>query len=65
MIAHVSGLPIEETLASFGPALLIGTGVASAKLRIRLRRVKLSATPVASCRRWMRSSGTTPREGAG
>jgi hypothetical protein len=36
--AHVGGIPIEETLASFGPALLIGLGVAWANLRARLRR---------------------------
>jgi hypothetical protein len=112
VIAHVGGLPIEETLGSFGPALLVGFGVAWAKLRARLRRVrsratahppardggnamrarglnsnsdgellanaerhvadarpdligKLSATPNAICRRWMRLSATTPREGAG
>jgi hypothetical protein len=42
--AHVGGIPIEETLASFGPALLAGFGVASATLRARLRRVRSSAT---------------------
>jgi hypothetical protein len=112
VIAHVGGLPIEETLGSFGPALLVGFGVAWAKLRARLLRVrsratahppresgatrcgraglnsnsdgelhaneerhvadarpdligKLSATPNAICRRWMRLSATTPPEGAG
>jgi hypothetical protein len=34
---HVAGLPIEETLASFGPLLLVGSGVAWANLRSRLR----------------------------
>jgi hypothetical protein len=38
--AHVGGIPIEETLASFGPALLVGLGVAWAQLRARLRRVR-------------------------
>ena len=37
-IAHVGGVPVEETLGSFGPALLLGLGVAWAKLRARLRR---------------------------
>jgi hypothetical protein len=32
-VAHVAGIPIEETLASFGPALLLIAGVASARLR--------------------------------
>ena len=45
--AHIGGIPIEETLASFGPALLIGLGVAWAKLRTRLSRVAIapSGTP--------------------
>jgi hypothetical protein len=38
--AHVGGLPVEETLGSFGPALLLGLGVAWARLRARLRRVR-------------------------
>ncbi len=38
MIAHVGGLPIEETLGSFGPALLTAIGVAAARLRVRLHR---------------------------
>jgi hypothetical protein len=32
-VAHVAGIPIEETLASLGPALLFIAGVASARLR--------------------------------
>jgi hypothetical protein len=43
-LAHVAGMPIEETLASFGPALLVGFGVASAKLRARLRGVHFRAS---------------------
>jgi hypothetical protein len=39
-IAHVGGIPVEETLGSFGPALLLGLGVAWANLRARLRRVR-------------------------
>jgi hypothetical protein len=38
--AHVAGLPIEETLGSFGPAVLVAFGAASATLRARLRRVR-------------------------
>ena len=33
-IAHVGGIPIEETVASFGPALLIALGAAPARLRV-------------------------------
>jgi hypothetical protein len=36
-VAHVGGVPIEETLGSFGPALLMALGVAWAQLRARLR----------------------------
>ena len=52
VIAHVSGLPVEETLSFFGPALLLASGVALTWLHARLRSV----------RRWSR---TTAREGAG
>jgi hypothetical protein len=38
--AHVGGIPIEETLGSFGPALLVCLGVAWANLRSRLGRVR-------------------------
>ena len=41
--AHVGGIPIEETLASLGPALLVAFGVASAQLRARLRAVRSRA----------------------
>ena len=40
LTGHVAGIPIEETLASLGPALLVGLGVAWAELRARLRRVR-------------------------
>jgi hypothetical protein len=35
--AHVGGLPIEETLGSLGPALLVGFGAAWARLRAHVR----------------------------
>ena len=40
MIAHLGGIPIEETLGSFGPALVVAIGAAWASLRARLRRVR-------------------------
>ena len=40
--AHVGGLPIEETIGSFGPALVVGVGVAWAKLRDPLRPTALA-----------------------
>jgi len=41
--AHIGGIPIEETLASVGPALLVAFGVAWAQLRARLRRLRFRA----------------------
>lgn len=38
IFAHVAGLPIEETLATGGPALLTVLTFAAAGLRARLRR---------------------------
>ena len=40
MTAHIGGVPIEETLASFGPALLVALGAMAAKLRARYVRVR-------------------------
>ena len=37
-LAHIAGIPVEETIASLGPALLLTFGAASATLRARLRR---------------------------
>jgi hypothetical protein len=38
IFAHVAGLPLEETLAASGPALLTALGAAVAQLHARLRR---------------------------
>jgi hypothetical protein len=32
-LAHIAGIPVEETALSFGPVLLAGGGIASLKLR--------------------------------
>jgi hypothetical protein len=48
--AHLGGIPIEETLGSLGPALLVAFGVAWAQLCARLRPV--------------RSRGSAPRKKA-
>jgi hypothetical protein len=42
--AHIGGVPIEETLGSLGPALLIVFGVAWTQLRARLRAVRSRAS---------------------
>jgi hypothetical protein len=39
-LAHVGGIPIEETVGSCGPALLVAIGVASARLRARVKNRK-------------------------
>lgn len=39
-IAHVGGMPIEETLGMYGPALLLAAGAASASLNARFRRLR-------------------------
>ena len=53
-LAHVAGIPVEETLASLGPAVLVGFGVASAQVRARLRRVRSRAS--APCKKPARSA---------
>jgi hypothetical protein len=38
--AHVAGIPIEEMLGSYGPVLLLATGVASTWLGVRIRQLR-------------------------
>jgi hypothetical protein len=40
VIAHVGGIPVEETLGMYGPALLLVVGAASASVGARLRRLR-------------------------
>ena len=40
VIAHVGGIPVEETLGMYGPALLPVLGAASARVRAHLRRLR-------------------------
>ena len=42
--AHIAGIPVEETLGSLGPVLLVAFGVAWAQLRARLRPVRSRAS---------------------
>ena len=53
--AHIGGIPLEETLGSLGPALLVAFGVAWAQLRARLRPVRSRAR--ARRKRAARSAG--------
>ena len=52
--AHIGGVPIEETLGSLGPALLVAFGVAWTRLRARLRAARLRAGAPARSRRAVR-----------
>ena len=36
-LAHIGGIPVEETVGSLGPALLIALGAAVATVRARFR----------------------------
>jgi hypothetical protein len=38
--AHIAGIPVEESALSFAPVIVIGCGVASARLRGLVRRVR-------------------------
>jgi hypothetical protein len=37
VLAHIAGIPVEETALSFGPVMLLAGGVASARIRERVR----------------------------
>ena len=39
-VAHIGGLPIEETLGLCGPALILAAGAASASFRARWRSLR-------------------------
>jgi hypothetical protein len=49
-LAHMGAIPIEETVGTLGPALLVGVGVTWANVRARLRRVRARASPDGTAR---------------
>jgi hypothetical protein len=49
-LAHIGGLPVEEAVASFGPALLAAFGAAAARLRARLLRTRSRAASQGAAR---------------
>jgi hypothetical protein len=57
VLAHIAGMPVEETVASFGPILLLAGGGCVAAVRARLARLRVS--PGA---REARSSETPPSD---
>jgi hypothetical protein len=56
VFAHIAGMPLEETLAGFGPVLLLAGGGCVAALRARLARLR----GVSSSARERRSARTPP-----
>jgi hypothetical protein len=38
ILAHIAGMPIEETALSFGPVIAAGGGIVTLRLRERLAR---------------------------
>ena len=38
VLAHIAGIPVEETLLGFGPVALTGAGLAAAWVRGTVRR---------------------------
>ena len=38
ILAHIAGIPVEETALSFGPVIAAGGGIATLRLRERLAR---------------------------
>ncbi len=40
IVAHIAGIPVEETALSFAPVLAAGGGVAILKVRERLARAR-------------------------
>jgi hypothetical protein len=53
ILAHIAGIPIEETALSFGPVLAAGGGIATLRLRERLARRRRRRRP------WSSSSSET------
>jgi hypothetical protein len=40
VIAHIGGIPVEETMAGFGPVVAVAGGCCIATLRARWRRMR-------------------------
>ena len=39
-LAHIAGVPVEETVASFVPVIALASGCCVATVRARLRRMR-------------------------
>ena len=62
-LAHIAGVPVEETVASFLPVLAVAGGCFVATLRARLRRLRAAAHP-SSVHGSKRSIGMTRTRGS-
>jgi hypothetical protein len=40
VMAHIAGIPVEETVASFAPVVAVAGGCCVATVRARLRRLR-------------------------
>ena len=52
VFAHIAGMPVEETVASFGPVLLLAGGGCVAALRARLARLRVSPGATGTPKFW-------------
>ena len=60
ILAHIAGIPVEETALSFGPVIAAGGGIATLRLRERLARRRPRRRQASS----PRSTSATRRGGA-
>jgi hypothetical protein len=45
VLAHIAGMPVEETMASFAPVVAVAGGCCVATLRARLRWLRRMRAP--------------------
>jgi hypothetical protein len=50
-LAHIAGIPVEETALSFGPLLLAGASIAALKVRDHLARLRATVASRGETRR--------------
>jgi hypothetical protein len=65
LLAHIAGIPVEETALSFGPVIAAGGGIATLKLRESLARRRSRRRRAGSPRSasgGARHTGTTTNE---
>jgi len=50
-LAHIAGIPVEETALSFGPVLLAAGGIVALRLRAVLARIRAAVASRGESRR--------------